>query len=128
MKTESVARIPSGFNGRSGALLGGAAILLLAVGLGYSLGATRNHVMQLTGTASVGRTVASIEARGSYYGVSESIAWIDATGSFHDDGWPECFGGAGSTTTVRFGAVDVALPDDGGFRQVVYVDCRSSEL
>lgn len=67
--------------------------------------------------------MASIEAGGWFYGLSESVAWIDAFGSHHEDGWPECLGSSGNTANVRFGAV--AVPSL-GIRAVVYVDCSAA--
>ena len=78
------------------------------------------------GRAHVGDRIASIESDGWFYGVNDSVAWIDASGSFHEDGWPECFRPAGTTTTVRFAAVHVTIPESVGFRPVVWVDCRAS--
>jgi hypothetical protein len=101
-----------------------AVALVLGAGLGYLVASNRSSVEELTGRAGVGDHVASIQVGDRFYGVSESVAWIDASGSYHDDGWPDCLGPAGNTSTVRFGAEDVELADGGGFTAVVYVDCR----
>lgn len=97
--------------------------LLLAGLAGFVMGSERSDVMELEGRAHVGEHMASIESGGWFYGLSESVAWIDASGSQHEDGWPECLGRAGNTVNVRFGAVDVPSL---GFRAVVYVDCRTA--
>jgi hypothetical protein len=89
------------------------------------IGTERSDVMHLEGRAGVGEHVATIESGGWSYGVSESVAWIDASGTHHEDGWPECLGKAGATPYVRFGAV--AVPSL-GTRVVVYVDCSSGAL
>lgn len=99
--------------------------LLLAGIVGFLIGSARSDVMDLEGRASVGNHMATIESGGWFYGVSESVAWIDPSGSQHEDGWPTCLGKAGNTTTVKFGAVPVELPGGGSFRPVVYVDCRT---
>ena len=104
---------------RAWALVG---CLLLAAAVGFVIGSTRSDVMHLKGIAHVGERLASIEADGWSYGISESVAWIDASGTQHEDGWPDCLGSAGNTAPVRFGAVDVTSL---GIRAVVYVDCRS---
>jgi hypothetical protein len=109
-----------------GILALGAVVVVGAFGLiGYAVGSD-GGVTHLTGSASVGNRVASIRSEGTYYGVSESVAWVDAAGSVHDEGWPECFEGVGrDPVRVRFGAVTVRLPDDGGsVTSLVYVDCR----
>lgn len=98
--------------------------ILLVGGLGYVIGTSGSDVTELTGRAAVGDHIASIESGDLFYGVSESVAWIDPTGSLHDDGWPSCLGKAGTTSTVRFGVVAVDIPDVGGMNEVVYVDCR----
>jgi hypothetical protein len=97
-------------------------VLLLAGLAGFVIGSERSDVMELEGRAAVGDHVASIESGGWSYGVRESVAWVDASGSFHEDGWPECLGSAGNAANVRFGAVPVTSL---GIRAVVYVDCRS---
>jgi hypothetical protein len=94
---------------------------VLSVGLaGFLIGSGRSDLMDLEGRAHVGDRMASIESGGWFYGLSDSVAWIDRSGSFHEDGWPECLGGPGTRPNVRFGAVTVPSL---GFRAVVYVDC-----
>ena len=96
-------------------------VLFLGGLAGFLIGSGRSDVMQLEGRAAVGDHVATIQSGGWSYGVSESVAWIDLSGSFHEEGWPECLGSAGNTANVRFGAVPVVSL---GIRPVVYVDCR----
>ena len=114
---------PPPVSGRNRAWVFVGALLLAGLG-GFLMGSERSDVMELEGRAGVGERVATIESGGWSYGLSQSVAWIDASGSFHEDGWPDCLGSAGNTTNVRFGAVEVKV-DSVGFRAVVYVDCRS---
>ena len=104
----------------------GALVLAIAVALtAYAIGSSEPPVSHLIGRASVGSDVASIRSGGALYGVSQSVAWIDEEGSLHDDGWPDCFGEAGTTTgRLRFGIATVEIPDWGNITSVVYVDCR----
>jgi hypothetical protein len=99
--------------------------LLLAGLAGFAIGTQRSDVTEHEGRAHVGDHMASIESDGWFYGVSDSVAWIDASGSFHEDGWPACLGRPGTRQGVRFGAV--AVPSL-GIRAVVYVDCSSDAL
>jgi hypothetical protein len=99
--------------------------LLLAGLAGFVLGSGRSDVAELEGRASVGDHVVTIESGGWFYGLSESVAWIDTSGSFHEDGWPDCLGSAGTRPHVRFGAVSVPSLE---IRAVVYVDCSSNAL
>ena len=96
--------------------------LLLAGLAGFVIGSQRSDVVELVGRAHVGDHMASIESDGWFYGVSDSVAWIDASGSHHDDGWPDCLGRPGTRSYVRFGAV--AVPKLGPV--VVYVDCSAT--
>ena len=70
------------------------ALLLAGLG-GFLLGTERSDVVELEGQAHVGEHVATVELGGWSYGLSQSVAWIDASGTHHDDGWPECLGRAG---------------------------------
>src|SRR4026208_212322 len=78
--------------------------LLLAGLAGFLIGSAPSDVMDLEGRAHVGEHVASIESDGWFYGLSESVVWIDAMGTHHEDGWPECLGSAGHPTEGRVGA------------------------
>ena len=111
-----------------GSVVLGAVIAVAVAGLvGFALGTRNSPTTHLTGQANVGNGVASIRSDGTYYGVSESVPWIDDTGSFHDDGWPECFGKPGTTTRVGFGITPVTVLDAADFTSVVYVDCRAPQ-
>jgi hypothetical protein len=68
-----------------------------------------------------------MRSEGALYGVSETVPWIDAAGSFHEEGWPECLRDPGTTRNVGFGVSTVTVPDVLEFTSVVYVDCRTSE-
>ena len=101
------------------------AVAILLAGIVWFGVGSRRGVMHLEGIAHVGERQATIESGGWSYGVSDSVAWMDASGTEHEDGWPTCLGATGRTSAVKFGAVPVTLPDTGStFRAVVYVDCR----
>ena len=99
--------------------------LLAALVVGYLVGAHRTSVTNVvSGTAQVGDRVATITTDGYSYGIDQSVAWIDAAGSFHADGWPACLPSSSTTLDVRFGWTLVTYPDGSSGRQVAYVDCR----
>src|SRR4030095_5664719 len=101
------------------------AMAILLAGIVWFGLASRRGFMHLDGIAHVGERQATIQSGDWSYGVSESVAWIDASGTEHEDGGPTCLGETGSTSTVKFGAVPVTLPDTGStYRAVVYIDCR----
>jgi hypothetical protein len=101
-------------------------VAALVAGLvGFVAGSHRNGVAVMIGKASVGNHVATIQSGDWFYGVRDSVAWFDASGSFHDDGWPTCLGDAGNQADVKFAAVPVTPPTSGlTYRDVVYIDCR----
>ncbi len=97
--------------------------LVAAAVIGFIVGSDRNRFDNLTGTAIVGNHVASIRADDTYYGVRVSVAWFDTSGSFHEDGWPDCLT-SGSEVNVGYGVVPVTAPESGlTFYDVTYIDC-----
>jgi len=106
------------------ALLVGAGILLAV--LGYVLGIHHKGVTVVTGPVQVGDQVATMTVNGTSYGISQSIPWIDATGSTHEGGWPDCLATPAPATPpiVRFAVTRVVYPDGSSTDQVAYVDCR----
>lgn len=99
--------------------------VLLAATVGYLAGRSQGQQVQvLRGTAQVGDHVASIQVGDWAYGVSDSVAWYDAAGSWHEGGWPECLPQVTEVAAVRFAATTVTRPDGSTFRPVAYVDCR----
>jgi hypothetical protein len=99
--------------------------LVAALLLGYLAGSHRTSVTNVvSGTAQVGDHVATITTDGYSYGISQSVAWIDAGGTLHDNGWPTCLTTGSTTLDVTFGWTLVTYPDGSSARQVAYVDCR----
>jgi hypothetical protein len=93
-------------------------------GMGFLTGAHRApQVSELSGTAHVGDHVATVEVDGWFYGIQDSVAWLDARGALHDSGWPDCLGSQ-RDVVIRFGEVTVDYPGPASQRRVVYVDCR----
>jgi hypothetical protein len=66
---------------------------------GFLIGSDRSGVAELEGRAAVGDHVATIESDGWSYGLSQSVAWIDESGTFYEGGWPECLGPPGTSRT-----------------------------
>jgi hypothetical protein len=113
--------------GRSRALIVVAA--LLALGLAFALGyAIRDsgHVELTTYTANgqVGADVASFQVGDTTYGFQTSVAWTDAAGAEHPDGWPDCLPRLQAVQGVRFGGA-VIWHGNTGYAQVLWVDCRA---
>ena len=104
------------------------ALVLVACG-GYLVGEHRaNGTRTLTGTFYVGDHQASAPVGGWWYGVTESVEWVDAGGSLHEGGWPVCLGTSGHHVRARFGEVTVTGPDDSGSRPIVRIDCRGASV
>jgi hypothetical protein len=71
----------------------------------------------------VGAQVLSVTHDGWTYGARDSIPrWVDAEGSWHDGGWPECLDQG--ERSIRFVAGPLVRIEGIGERTVLAVDCR----
>jgi hypothetical protein len=98
----------------------------LAAVLGFAVG--EHHQPRMTvlrGVAYVGVDEASVVVGGWAYGIdgTGNLSWVDAQGTIHTNGWPACL--TPGNDPITFGEVPVTL-DGATWRQVVWVDCRSS--
>src|SRR4051794_1158087 len=85
--------------------------------------AARPHAYMVTAKAVSASGGISAEAGGWSYSIPTDVAWLDARGSFHDSGRPECLPPTGKEEgPVRLKAVPVHAHGV-TFRQVVYVEC-----
>jgi len=112
-----------GLRGRArwAAIIGGGILCAL---VGYQLGSGHSGTRFVSGPLEVGDHVATMMDNGGY-GISGSIPWIDAQGTVHSRGWPDCVGPAAQDVkpVVTFAVTRVDYPG-GPLDQVVYVDCR----
>ena len=92
---------------------------------GYAVANRASSVSVITGPFYAGDHQASATVDGWSYGITGSVAWVDAGGSLHEAGWPDCLSPAGTTHTLRFGYVQVSGPAGQEWRQVVWVSCRT---
>ena len=100
----------------------------LAAVLGFIVGEHHQPGMTvLRGVAYVGADEASVTVGGWVYGIqgTGNVTWVDTQGSIHTDSWPACLSGPGRAP-ITFGEVPVTAPDGTTWRQIVWVDCRSS--
>lgn len=72
------------------------------------------------GDGQVSATVGDIT-----YGTAGEISWIDASGSWHDRGWPVCVPPR-SQVRMTFGGALVKGPTGSGSYRVLWVDCRDN--
>ncbi len=111
---------------RLGMALALALTLVTGIGLGR-MWTTQDTELRgwRSGTAYVGEQQLSIEVDGWTYGAEGSVpSWIDAEGSWHDGGWPDCLQGkVGQSVAIRFQARKVTV-DGMSWRPIVAVDCR----
>lgn len=74
-------------------------------------------------TASVGDSQMTAFVDNVAYGVSGEVAWVDASGSWHPQGWPAC-APARSQSRITFGGAVVYGPTGAGDYRMLWVDCR----
>lgn len=107
--------------------VGATLCLLMVLALGFALGSfwsgRHNTDTWHTGIAYTGIRQISIEYDGWTYGANDSVPeWIDAQGTEHDSGWPDCLRGPGRHVPVRFQAREVTV-DASTWRPIVAIDC-----
>ncbi|MGD0248662.1 MAG: hypothetical protein ABSB75_06370 [Candidatus Limnocylindrales bacterium] len=105
----------------------GLALLLTAAGafvVGYRIGGDRAiHITIYTGDGRTSDDMASLQVGDRFYAFRSNVAWTDSTGSFHEDGWPECLPKGSDVKNVRFAAA-VLWVGDVGISPILWVDCR----
>jgi hypothetical protein len=114
-----------------------AATVLLAVGVGGVLTGRslaenadwHTSTARVTGDPAHPQILTKVD--GWAYAATGEVAWIDATGTLHDDGWPACLPvvpvespAYGDEHPIRFASVSVRA-NGFGWRPIVMVDCSS---
>lgn len=75
-------------------------------------------VPAVAGDAQVSSTVDGVT-----YGVSGEVAWVDASGSYHENGWPACVP-LRTQSRITFGGAWIYGPTQVASARIVWVDCR----
>ena len=100
-------------------------VAVAAFGVGYWIrGDGEMHPPIYTADCSTGAAVASCQVGDTTYGFRSTVSWTDSTGSFHDDGWPECLPHMQTAKAVRF-AANVVWVGSMGTSRILWVDCQS---
>lgn len=73
--------------------------------------------------AYVGDAEVSATVDGATYGAAGQMAWVDASGSYHDGGWPTCIPFR-TQSRITFGGSVIYGPTGTGSYRIVWVDCR----
>jgi hypothetical protein len=114
-----------------GALVSLAIIVGIAGAIGYGIGARVGAGPRMSETkvfraapAYSGDRQASATVEGITYGFSDSVAWVDSSGSWHEAGWPACVPSRSQLQVTFGGAVVYGLTGAGSY-QMVWVDCRT---
>ena len=104
--------------------LGAIVLALAAFGVGVfvgSLGLIGVRPPLMLGDGYAGERQVSITVGDTVYGASDSVAWRDAGGSEHMDGWPDCLH-PGTVSRIPIRAA-VVWSDNVGQAQILWVDC-----
>lgn len=109
----------------------GGALLLIAAGLFVSSCASASVRVSTSANVSIHRAVPSsmegaisVEADGWTFSIPlEGVMWIDATGTHHGSGRPDCLPPGGTNKPVTFASVDVTVQGE-SWRPVVWVSCQ----
>jgi hypothetical protein len=99
------------------------------VGFGMAIGVGAGPRMSETKVfrdvpANAGDSQVSATVDGVTYGVSGDVPWVDASGSWHEQGWPACVPPR-SQPRVTFGGAVVFGPTGAGSYRMLWVDCRN---
>jgi hypothetical protein len=72
-----------------------------------------------------GRALAAAGRYGSGdFAIPQDVPWVDATGSYHQDGRPECLPPVGiGAIEVTYATVPVTDPSGDGWYRTIWVDC-----
>ena len=113
-----------------GALVSLAIIVGIAATIGYGIGVGVGAGPRMSETkvfrdipAYAGDNQVSATVDGVTYGVSGEVPWVDASGSWHGQGWPAC-APARSQLRITFGGAVVYGPTGVGDYRMLWVDCR----
>lgn len=105
-------------------LIGIAAAVGYGVGTGVGAGSRASETKVFRDVrAQVGDKQITAFVGDVAYGVSGEVPWIDASGSFHQSGWPAC-APALSQSRLTFGGGLVQMPGGAGLYRILWVDCR----
>ena len=107
------------------AIVGG----LVLVVSGFAVGWTARDAAAVgapvfVGSGRTGDEVATFFVGDAAYGFRSSVSWTDASGSFHEGGWPDCLPHLTDVPHVRFAGMTIWAGGI-GTDQVVWVDCRT---
>lgn len=97
------------------------AVFLAGVAVG-STGIAGVRPATMTGAGRVGDRLVTLWSGGTAYGASSSVAWRDASGAEHEDGWPACLSTLGQVSDITFTGATV-WHDGMGRAMVLWVDC-----
>ena len=101
-----------------------AGIIGFGVGVQVGAGPRMSEVKEFRDVpAYAGDRQVSATADGVTYGVSGDVPWVDASGSYHDNGWPECVPFR-TQSRITFGGAVIYGPTRTGSARIVWVDCR----
>jgi hypothetical protein len=105
-------------------IVGIAATVGYGIGLGVGAGPRMSETKVFRDvTASVGDSQMTAFVGNIAYGVSGEVPWVDASGSWHGQGWPAC-APARSQSRITFGGAVVYGPTGVGDYRMLWVDCR----
>ncbi len=109
-----------------------AVLIGLAGGVGYGIGVRVGAGPRMSeirvfrdAPAHVGDAQASATGDGRTFGFNGEVPWVDASGSWHDAGWPSCLPRR-AETRVTFGGATVYGPTGVGSARILWVDCRTA--
>ena len=97
-------------------------LLLLAGATGYVIGASKTTTIHRAMVYSMG-SISSVPIDGWTYGIPLDLAWVDASGSRHDHGRPDCLPQSGLIGPVTFASVEANI-EGTVYRLVIWVSCR----
>jgi hypothetical protein len=113
-----------GLNSKAARVAVAVVVLGLVAAIAFVAGERRaSHPMVLTGIPVIGQAnVATVTVGGWSYGIEGSVTWYDSQGA-HLGSWPSCLSNPNRPVPITFGAIPVAAPEGGTWRQVVWVKC-----
>ena len=105
--------------------IAGAALVVVSFGVGAAVGSMGFFGLRAPaaiGSGYVGDQVVTLTSGDTSYGVRDSVAWRDASGSSHADGWPDCLPVGTNVAGIPFVGATI-WHGDVGEATILWVDC-----